>query len=248
MNETVRDAAQAAADDKAYARLAAVKNDIARLSQQISEAVNALGAVAQGQARRGLRNARANVDSAMSDASDGKRYRERCRGCRVFGRRSAGRRDRGAARRHAGFCVWARLSDRRDLAPIVWPRSSCPNGSPIACRSVDCHSDGDVELPLRSFFRHRAATIWLGLHLPRGGRRVPRAEHGAARGIRDLCRPPPRGSPSSLSSGAAALSALADPQVLLVGLQTCQAIGVKRREQAALNARIISVGKGRGSS
>jgi ElaB/YqjD/DUF883 family membrane-anchored ribosome-binding protein len=75
MNETVRDATQATADDKAYARLekdlTAVKNDIARLSQQISEAVNALGAVAQGQARRGLRNARAKVDSVMSDASDG---------------------------------------------------------------------------------------------------------------------------------------------------------------------------------
>jgi ElaB/YqjD/DUF883 family membrane-anchored ribosome-binding protein len=75
MNETVRDATQATADDKAYARLekdlTAVKNDIARLSQQISEAVSALGAVAQGQARHGLRNARAKVDSVMSDASDG---------------------------------------------------------------------------------------------------------------------------------------------------------------------------------
>ena len=74
MNETAKDAAQSAAGDKAYARLekdlTAVKNDIAHLSQQISEAVNALGAVAQGQARRGLRNARANVDSVMSDASD----------------------------------------------------------------------------------------------------------------------------------------------------------------------------------
>ena len=74
MNETAKDAAQSAADDKAYARLekdlTAVKNDIAHLSQRISEAVNALGAVAQGQARRGLRNARANVDSVMSDASD----------------------------------------------------------------------------------------------------------------------------------------------------------------------------------
>ena len=74
MNETAKDAAQSAADDKAYARLekdlTAVKNDIAHLSQQVSEAVNALGAVAQSQARRGLRNARANVDSVMSDASD----------------------------------------------------------------------------------------------------------------------------------------------------------------------------------
>ena len=74
MNEKTKDAAQSAADDKAYARLekdlTAVKNDIAHLSQQIYDAVNALGAVAQGQARRGLRNARANVDSVMSDASD----------------------------------------------------------------------------------------------------------------------------------------------------------------------------------
>ncbi len=74
MNETARDAAQSAADDKAYALLeedlTAVKNDIAHLSQQIPEAVNALGAVAQSQARRGMRNVRANVDSVMSDASD----------------------------------------------------------------------------------------------------------------------------------------------------------------------------------
>ncbi len=57
MNETAKDAAQRSADDKAYARLekdlTAVKNDIAHLSQQVSEAVNALGAVAQSQARRG---------------------------------------------------------------------------------------------------------------------------------------------------------------------------------------------------
>jgi ElaB/YqjD/DUF883 family membrane-anchored ribosome-binding protein len=74
MNETAKDAAQSSADDLAHARLekdlTAVKNDIAHLSQQISDAVNALGAVAQGQARRGLRIARAKVDSAMSDVSD----------------------------------------------------------------------------------------------------------------------------------------------------------------------------------
>ena len=42
MNEKTKDAAQSAADDKAYARLekdlTAVKNDIAHLSQQISDA------------------------------------------------------------------------------------------------------------------------------------------------------------------------------------------------------------------
>ena len=60
MNEKAKEAALSAADDRDYARLekdlTAVKNDIAHLSQQISDAVNALGAVAQGQARRGLRN------------------------------------------------------------------------------------------------------------------------------------------------------------------------------------------------
>ncbi len=74
MNETAKNAAQSEADDKAYARLekdlTAVKNDIADLSQQLSDAVNALGVVAQSQARRGLRNARSNVESLASDASD----------------------------------------------------------------------------------------------------------------------------------------------------------------------------------
>jgi len=74
MNETAKNAAQSEADDKAYARLekdlTAVKSDIADLSQQLSDAVNALGVVAQSRARRGLRNARANVESVVSDASD----------------------------------------------------------------------------------------------------------------------------------------------------------------------------------
>ena len=74
MNEKAKDAAQSAADDRDYGRLekdlAAIKNDITHLSQPISEAVSDFGAVAQSQARRGLRNARANVDSVMADASD----------------------------------------------------------------------------------------------------------------------------------------------------------------------------------
>lgn len=74
MNKTAQDAAQSAADDKVYARLekdlTAVKNDVAHLSQQFSEAVNAVGAEAQRRARRGLRNARANVASLMTGAAD----------------------------------------------------------------------------------------------------------------------------------------------------------------------------------
>jgi ElaB/YqjD/DUF883 family membrane-anchored ribosome-binding protein len=74
MNDAGRDAARSAAEDKAQSDfgkdLTAVKNDIAHLSQQIADAVNALGAAAQSQTRRGLRRARSNVDSVMSDASD----------------------------------------------------------------------------------------------------------------------------------------------------------------------------------
>jgi hypothetical protein len=74
MNETVKAAAQSAADDKVYARLekelTAVRNDVAHLSQQISEAVNALGAVGQRQALHGLRNAPANVVSLITGGSD----------------------------------------------------------------------------------------------------------------------------------------------------------------------------------
>ena len=74
MNETVKATAQSAADDKVYARLekdlTAVKNDVAHLSQQISEAVNAIGAVPQRQAWRDVSNAHANVVSLMTGGSD----------------------------------------------------------------------------------------------------------------------------------------------------------------------------------
>jgi hypothetical protein len=73
LNETVK-GPQSAADDSVDARLekdlAAVKNDVAYLSQQVSEAVNALGAVAQRQARRGLRNAGQSVVSLLTLAPD----------------------------------------------------------------------------------------------------------------------------------------------------------------------------------
>lgn len=74
MNETAKGAAQSAADDSVYARLekdlTAVKNDVAHLSRQLSKAVNALGAVAQRQARRGLRNAGQSVVSLIPVAPD----------------------------------------------------------------------------------------------------------------------------------------------------------------------------------
>lgn len=57
------------ADDEAY-DLTAVKRDISRLSQQIADVVATFGTIAKGQAKRGMRQARANVDSIVSEASD----------------------------------------------------------------------------------------------------------------------------------------------------------------------------------
>ena len=50
--------------------LAAVKNDIAALTDQIIDALNAFAGTASKQAQRGYKQARTNVDSAMSDMSD----------------------------------------------------------------------------------------------------------------------------------------------------------------------------------
>jgi ElaB/YqjD/DUF883 family membrane-anchored ribosome-binding protein len=61
------------ADEATYERLkkdvTAVKNDIAALTEQITDALNAFAGEAGKQARRGYKQARANVDSALDDAS-----------------------------------------------------------------------------------------------------------------------------------------------------------------------------------
>jgi ElaB/YqjD/DUF883 family membrane-anchored ribosome-binding protein len=50
--------------------VAAVKNDIAALTDQITDAINTFAGSARKQARRGYKEARANVDQAVSDASE----------------------------------------------------------------------------------------------------------------------------------------------------------------------------------
>jgi len=50
--------------------MAIMKNDIGGLSDQIADAASDIGAVAQEQARRGLKHARANMGSMAADASD----------------------------------------------------------------------------------------------------------------------------------------------------------------------------------
>jgi ElaB/YqjD/DUF883 family membrane-anchored ribosome-binding protein len=61
-------------DKATYERLekdvAAVKNDIAALTDQITDAINSFAGAAQKRARRGYKQARANVDSAVDDISD----------------------------------------------------------------------------------------------------------------------------------------------------------------------------------
>jgi ElaB/YqjD/DUF883 family membrane-anchored ribosome-binding protein len=50
--------------------VAAVKNDISALTEQITDALNSFAGGAQKQARRGYKQARANVDSAVDDISE----------------------------------------------------------------------------------------------------------------------------------------------------------------------------------
>src|ERR1700680_3256243 len=61
-------------DKATYERLekdvAAVKNDISALTEQITDALNSCAGTAQKQARRGYKQARANVDSAVDDLSE----------------------------------------------------------------------------------------------------------------------------------------------------------------------------------
>ena len=50
--------------------VAAVKNDISALTDQITDVLNSFAGTASKQARRGYRQARANVDSAVDDMSE----------------------------------------------------------------------------------------------------------------------------------------------------------------------------------
>jgi len=61
-------------DKATYDRLAkdvtAVKNDIAALTEQITDALNSFAGTATKQARRGYRQARANPEQAVDDVSE----------------------------------------------------------------------------------------------------------------------------------------------------------------------------------
>jgi ElaB/YqjD/DUF883 family membrane-anchored ribosome-binding protein len=74
MSMTSSEAAKNLTDKATYERLekdvTAVKNDIAALTDQITDALNNFAGTAGKQARRGYKQARANADQAMDDMSE----------------------------------------------------------------------------------------------------------------------------------------------------------------------------------
>ncbi|HXW19187.1 MAG TPA: DUF883 domain-containing protein [Roseiarcus sp.] len=56
--------------DRLEKNVSAIKDDITHLAQQIGDAVNTLAGLAQKRAKRRYKDTRANVDSAVSGASD----------------------------------------------------------------------------------------------------------------------------------------------------------------------------------
>lgn len=59
-----------ATSDRLEKDLSAVKNEISALADQVSDALSGLTGTARKQARRGYRQAKANVDSVLSDVSE----------------------------------------------------------------------------------------------------------------------------------------------------------------------------------
>jgi ElaB/YqjD/DUF883 family membrane-anchored ribosome-binding protein len=66
----MRDLTDKATVERLEKDVAAVKNDITALTDQITDALNSFAGTARKQARRGYRQARANVDSAVDDISE----------------------------------------------------------------------------------------------------------------------------------------------------------------------------------
>jgi len=63
------DGADRAERDRLEKSISAMKDDVAHLAQQIGDAVNTVAGLAQKRAKRRYKDARANIDSTLSDAS-----------------------------------------------------------------------------------------------------------------------------------------------------------------------------------
>ncbi len=66
----VRNLTDKATQQRLEKDVTAVKNDIAALTAEITDALNSFAGAARKQARRGYRQARANVDAAVDDMSE----------------------------------------------------------------------------------------------------------------------------------------------------------------------------------
>jgi ElaB/YqjD/DUF883 family membrane-anchored ribosome-binding protein len=66
----MRNMTDKATTDRLEKDVAAVKNDISALTDQITDALNSFAGTAGKQARRGYKQARANAESAMDDMSE----------------------------------------------------------------------------------------------------------------------------------------------------------------------------------
>jgi ElaB/YqjD/DUF883 family membrane-anchored ribosome-binding protein len=66
----IRDMTDKATYDRLEKDVTAVKTDIAALTDQISDAINTFAGAARKQAKRGYKQARAQVDSTMDDVSE----------------------------------------------------------------------------------------------------------------------------------------------------------------------------------
>ena len=66
----MRDLTDKATQERLEKDVAAVKHDISALTDQITDALNSFAGTAQKQARRGYKQARANVDTAVDDLSE----------------------------------------------------------------------------------------------------------------------------------------------------------------------------------
>ena len=73
-NTNGEDAMKGLAGDASYERLQkdvdAVKDDISKLAEQLSDALDAFTRAARKQTRRGYKQARSNLDSIMADATE----------------------------------------------------------------------------------------------------------------------------------------------------------------------------------
>ena len=111
-------------DKATYERLekdvAAVKNDIAALTTQITDALNSFAGTAQKQARRGYKQARTNVDSAVDDISDrGSAVMDAAQDAAISIEETLEDVIAAASAGDRWHCARPRFSDRRDMAPLA---------------------------------------------------------------------------------------------------------------------------------